>query len=1054
MRKMAWLMAVLMVLALPLAGAAQTQTGRVTGVVSDATGAVLPGVTITIKSEATGKVSSTVTDSGGRYVIADVAPGPYELTIELAGFQKRTEQLVVLAGQPVNLETKLQIGGRVEAVQVTGTLIPRLTLEAMSPVTTLDIEELTYRGIARMEDLLTSLPQVFNAQNSTIANGASGTATVDLRYLGSQRTLVLIDGRRMSAGDAFANSPDLNFIPSALVKRVDVLTGGASSVYGADAVAGVVNFVLDTEFEGIRGGVEFSTYQHNNNNAEAAKMNTAAGFTYPSGNIWNQAPSNYNVALGAKFGDGKGHASVYLDYRDTQEITKDQRDFTNCSALGAMTMSGTSCGGSGTWQYGRFQVFPATGSGSKTYVLDPNSPNIDQLRLRTSKDVYNYAPSNFMQRPDQRWAGGGFLNYEWNKKIQAYLDVMFMDDYTDAQIAPSGDFNNSSQLNCDNPMLSDQARKLLCTDMGYGPHDMATVYIGRRNVEGGGRVAQIRHTDLRYSFGLKGDLNKAWSYDIYALQAEVHSPQSYANDLNANNIQDALIVDGTPGAPSTWHCRSGNAGCVPWNIFQKGGVTQEALDYLSLPLILNSGTRTRIVSGKLTADLMTYGWAFPSATEGIKVAFGGGYGQEFLFVNPDLAYRQALGAGQGGPTLPVEGTYNVKEFFAEGLIPIVQDAKGFKDLSLELGYRTSDYSSTGRYPTYKVQASWAPAADFKIRAGFNRATRSPNITELFTPQGLGLGGSQDICAGTSPTATRAQCAQMGVTAAQYGNVSENPANQYNTIGGGNPDLTPEKGDTYTVGLVLTPTGLRGFTAALDYYNIKIDNTIGSLAADDIQNQCAATGNSLLCGLIHRDRAGTLWLTSDAYTITTNQNVGKLGAEGIDLNVSYSRRLGSAGSFSANLIGSILRHETIDTGLYAYDCKGYFGNQCGDPTPTWRHMARFSWETNFHTVFSLGWRMVGAVTNDDGSPNEAIGDPGNVALLEANNIYTIGNSNYFDLAATYKLKKNYVFVLGVNNIFDKEPPLAPGMSPNDYGPGFHGTYDPLGRYFHMGIQYTF
>jgi outer membrane receptor protein involved in Fe transport len=1051
---MAWLMAVVIVLALPLVGAAQTGTGRITGVVTDASGGVLPGATVTIKSSDTGAVRSTVTDSGGRYVIANVAPGPYELTVELAGFSKQTSKLVVSADQPVSLELKLQIAGQTEQVVVTGSLIPRPTLEAMSPVTTLEVEELTYRGMTRVEDLLASLPQVFAAQNSTVSNGSSGTATVDLRYLGAQRTLVLIDGRRMSSGDAFATAPDLNFIPSALVKRVDVLTGGASSVYGADAVAGVVNFVLDKDFEGVRGGIQFSGYQHNNNNQLAQSINAAKGFSYPKGSIWNSAPSDFNVALGGKFGEGKGHASVYLDYRTTDAITKDQRDYTNCSVLGGMTLNGPTCGGSATWPAGRFSVYNADFSKGANYVLDLNSPNGDQFRLRTASDVYNYAPANFMQRPDKRWAGGGFLNYEWNKRIQAYMDVMFMDDYTDAQIAPSGDFGNTGLINCDNPMLSAQERQLLCTNFGYGPHDMANVYIYRRNVEGGGRVSQMRHTDLRYSFGLKGDLNKAWSYDVYGLQAEVHSPQSYANDLNYLNIQDALIVDGDPANPSTWQCRSGNAGCVPWNIFKKDGVTRAALDYLSLPEILNSGTRTRVVSGKLTGDLKDYHVAFPSASEGIKVALGGEYRQEYLFINPDLAFRTALGAGSGGPTLPVEGTYNVKEFFAEGLIPIVQDARGAKDLSLELGYRLSDYSSTGKWPTYKVQGSWAPTADLKIRTGFNRATRSPNVVELYTSQGLGLGGSSDICAGAHPTATQAQCGQMGVTAAQYGNVSENPANQYNTLGGGNPNLAPEVADTYTGGLVITPRGLPGFTAALDYYNIKINDTIGSLGADDIQNQCAATGNPLLCGLIHRDRLGTLWMTTDAYTITTNQNVGKRSQQGLDVNATYSRSIGKAGLFTINLIGTYLMDSKIDTGLYAYDCKGYFGNQCGVPTPTWRHMARLSWETTFNTVFSLGWRMIGGVTNDDGSPNLAIGDPANIALLKANDIYTIAAHHYLDLAATYKLRKHYELVLGVNNVLDKEPPLAPGMSDNDYGAGFYNTYDSLGRYVHFSLQFTF
>ena len=335
MRRTAWLMAALMVLALPLIGAAQTGSGRVTGVVTDSTGAVLPGVTVTIKGE-TGAATTAVTDSVGRYVIANVAPGAYDVTFELAGFAKQAGKVVVTAGQPASLDTKLQIGGQTEQIQVTGSLIPRPTLEAMSPVTTLEVEELTYRGINRVEDLLTSLPQVFVAQNSSMSNNASGTATVDLRYLGQNRTLVLIDGRRMPSGDAFSQGADLNFIPSALVKRVDVLTGGASATYGADAVAGVVNFVLDKDFTGFRGGVEWSSYQHNNSNTLAESINKAKGFSYPTGSMWNDGPTDFNAAFGSKFADGKGHASFYLDYRQTNAITKDARDYTNCSVLGGM----------------------------------------------------------------------------------------------------------------------------------------------------------------------------------------------------------------------------------------------------------------------------------------------------------------------------------------------------------------------------------------------------------------------------------------------------------------------------------------------------------------------------------------------------------------------------------------------------------------------------------------------------------------------------------------------------------------------------------------------
>jgi len=949
-----------------------------------------------------------------------------------------------LAQEERPAETKFK-----EEVEVTGTLIPRPTLEALSPVTSLEIEELSYRGLTRIEDLLTALPQIFAAQNSTIANGATGTATVDLRYLGSVRTLVLIDGQRMSAGDAFAVAPDLNFIPSALVKRVDVLTGGASSVYGADAVAGVVNFVLDKEFEGFRGGIQFGGFQHTNDNEIARAMNQARGFTPPEGSVWDGGALNANIALGGKFADGKGHASAYLDYRKTSAVRKDRRDYTNCAPR--MGATGPFCGGSSTIPLGRFIVFDKDFNFKGDYTLDQSGPG-NTFRNRVATDVYNYAPHNFMQRPDEKYLAGGFVNYEWNRHFEAYANVMFMDDYTDAQIAPSGNFGNTDQLNCDNPMLSPQQRQLLCTNAGYGPNDMANVLILRRNVEGGPRVAQLRHTAFRLAAGLKGEINDAWSYNVFGLHAEMRSPQSYKNDLNVVRLQDALIVDGDPNDPSTWHCRSGNPGCVPWNIFKIGGVTQAALDYLSIPLVLDSGTKTEMLSARLTGDLKEYGWTLPTATEGVQLALGTEYRKEFLVVNPDLAYREGWGSGQGGPTNPVSGTYNVKEAFVEALVPLVQGAAGVKDLSLELGYRYSDYNPAGKHPTWKAQLGWAPTADLKVRAGANRATRAPNVVELFTPQGLGLGGSQDICAGPNPTATREQCARTGVSPSQYGNILPNPAGQYNTLGGGNPNLTPEIADTITAGVVVTPSALSGFSVALDFFNVDITDTIGTLGADDIINACANTGDPRLCSLIKRDRAGTLWLTPDGYTITTNQNIGTRTVEGIDANLSYILPVGKS-LVTFNLIGSYLRKQEINTGLYTYDCKGYFGNQCGIPSPRWRHLSRIGWETGDFTL-SLGWRLISSVLNDDASPNPALSDPGMIPRLKANSTYRYPNYNYIDIAATYKLAQGIQISLGVNNIADKEPPLGPDMTDNDYGPGFYGTYDPYGRYIHSALQFTF
>jgi outer membrane receptor protein involved in Fe transport len=936
-----------------------------------------------------------------------------------------------------------------EEITVTGSLIPRPTLEAMSPVSVLEPEEITFTGTMRMEDLMTQLPQVFQSQNSTISNGASGTATVNLRNLGSVRTLVLINGRRMPSGDAWFTAPDLNFIPAALVKRVDVLTGGASSTYGADAVAGVINFVLDTSFEGVRGTIGWNAYQHDNRNATAQAMNEAAGFPYPTGSTIDGEQYNVNVAVGGKFADGKGHGSVYIDYRNIDPLLKAGRDYTNCApSRGA---NGPVCGGSGTIPQGRFLVYDADWNFVGDYVLDEGTGNT--LRPRAG-DVYNYGPLNYMQRPDERYSAGGFANYEFNEHFEAYAEVMFMDNNSNAQIAESGNFGNTDQLNCDNPMLSEQQRNLLCTQAGFGPDDYTNTIILRRSVETGPRTSIMRHTSWRMVGGLKGDINDAWSYDAYALYAEVSSPQEYVGDLSVNNMIDALDVIGDPNDPSTWTCRSGNPGCAPWNLFSAGGVTQEAMDYIMLNMVLSSGTKTQLVNGTLFGDLEDWGLIFPSASEGIQVAVGAEYRKEWLYVHTDANWESGNGAGQGGPTVRVDGEYSVKEGFVEALVPIVQDTPGFRDLSLELGYRYSDYSTAGAQPTYKALAAWAPNEALKFRVGFNRATRAPNVRELFTPQGLGLGGSDDPCAGPNPVFSLEQCQRTGVTPQQYGQVLGNPADQYNSLDGGNPLLEPETADTLTAGVVWTPPSIKGLTATLDYYDIEITDTIGSLDPDSIIITCLNTGDPFLCSLINRDIAGTLWLTQDAFTVSTNQNLGSLFAEGVDVTAGWLIGLGNAGFLNTSLLGTYTIASRYTDPLQDYDCVGFYGNICGVPTPEWRHRLRFSWETNFDMVFTLAWRYNGSVLIDAASSEDALAVPGSLESWRINGGYENPAWNLFDLAWVWNIASNYQVVLGVNNILDKEPPLGAGLNDNDYGPGFYGFYDPYGRQLHAAINFNF
>jgi outer membrane receptor protein involved in Fe transport len=948
-----------------------------------------------------------------------------------------------------------------DEVTVTGSLIPREDLSSLSPVAVVDVEEVTYQGTGRIEDLIQNLPQAFVAQNASVSNGASGTATVQLRNLGAVRTLALLNGRRMASGDVFATAADLNFIPTALVKRVDVLTGGAGSVYGADAVAGVVNFVLDTEFEGVRGEIHWNGFQHNNNNSIAQGLNEEVGFTPPTGNIWNHGGYTVNLAVGGKIGT-RGHASAFVDYREIEAIWKDQRDYTNCTVQ-YLAADGAQCAGSSTWQHGRFI------SNFGDYVLDPNTGNTNTFRERQGSDVFNFAPFNFMQRNDEKWTGGAFARYTVNEHFEPYVEAMVMENKSDAQIAPSGTFFEPGFINCDNPMMSDQQRALICGDQTSGYTDL---WIGKRNVEGGNRFSALTHTNWRLLGGVRGDINSSWSYDIYAMNASVNSPNAYNNDLSIARLGDALDVVGDRNNPSTWQCRGGAAGCAPYNLFTnlgslqpvanvQDGITQAALDYIDITYLYSSGLNTKLVNGVVRGDLESAGVMFPSATEALQVAFGAEVRKESLFFIPDEVNQVGGATGQGGPEPAVDGSYTTKEGFAELLIPVIQDSPGFQDLSVELGYRFMNYTPTGQSSknnsSWKALLSWAPVQDIRIRGGFNRAVRAPNVQELFSPQAIGLGGNEDICAGATPAATFEQCARTGVTAAQYGNILENPAGQYNSLDGGNPLLDVEKADTITVGVVFTPAAVTGLSVTVDYYDIKIDDTISAFQPDDVVRACANEGDPALCGLINRDALGTLWLTKRGYTEATQQNIGEVRATGFDVTANYPWNLGDSGFITFSLVGSTLLKNSLDNPLVSYDCAGFMGNQCGNwrgPMPKWRHRVRAAWNTNFNTTFTLGWRMLGPVTNDDFSDNPDLRNESTHLALTNAGSDKFPAYHWFDLHATYSFRDGLRLTGGVNNILDKEPPLGAGLSDIDYGPGYFGAYDYMGRSLYLNLQFEF
>ena len=1003
----------------------------------------------------------------------------------------------------------------IEEVVVTGSRIPQNSnLVSSSPVTQVGAEELVYGGIVRIEDLLNDLPQTRGNNASTDSNGAVGTSSVYLRGLGRDRTLVLLNGKHLVRGSPrqAGGGADLNQIPDIVIKKVEVLTGGASAVYGSDAIAGVVNFILDDTFEGIKFDYQFSQYQHKNNDNGIQNIVSSTGFDLPSGRVSDGDIGTFSFAYGANLNDGQGHMTVYATHREVDPVLQRNRDYSACS----LNSSNTGCGGSSTLPRGRFTDFGSIGS-AKAGLVDTRleadigtaafralrdatdstpfeaeqerienilnaanasfaalnsfdlvtADNSNNFRDRTG-DLYNFAPLNYYQRPDKRTLIGGYFNNEFSEHAEVYAEVGYGRDETQSQIAPSGAFFVTDDLFCGNPLLSAAQFQEICGQYGLtntqffsevgalaGLASNPTLNIGRRNLEGGSRQDDILHTSYRAVLGVKGDINSAWSYDVSVNFAQTDFSETYQNDLSITRITRALdVVSDANGNPVCRSAQSGvDANCVPWNVFTnngnqlatdvRDGVTQGAIDYLTLPLFATGSTSLRQFNAFVVGDLSDYGVVIPSADSGISVSFGVEYIEETLALTPDNGFTSGDGAGQGGPTLGVEGTLSVNEFFLETRIPLVENKTGADSLIVDLGLRVADYSTDQDTTSFKTAISWAIVDDFKFRASFQRATRHANIRELFAPTSLGLYDGTDPCANTTdadgavvaPTATAAQCANTGVTAAQFGNIASSSAGQYNEIIGGNLNLTPEDSDTVSFGFIVTPSAVPNLDISLDYFSIDLEDAIAGIGSQEILDDCIANGTPNLCALINRGAGGTLWLGQDNI-VNTNINTGFEERSGIDLNVNYVLDVGEAGTVDIKAVATYLLSydsQSIPGGAVT-DCVGQWGSTCTVPNPELAANLRATWYSPYDLSISTSLRFVDSVTSDDGARP------------------SFASQTYVDLSALYEYKF-LNFRIGANNLFDRQPPIA-GNPPQGNGNTYAEAYDGLGRYVFFGVGANF
>jgi outer membrane receptor protein involved in Fe transport len=971
-----------------------------------------------------------------------------------------------------------------ELIIVTGSRIPRPNLTAVSPITVIRSEEVELYGSTLAEELVNALPQAFPDQGSFISNEATGTATVNLRGIGPARTLVLINSRRLLPGAVGNMAPDINIVPTALIDRVDVFTGGASSVYGSDAIAGVVNFILDTDFSGFRIDGQTSVFQHNNRaDADVRDALERSGYPYPSGNSVNGGNSDINVVVGTGFADGRGHITAYGGYRKLYAITEDQRDYSSCAFNGRLTSDMLDCGGSTISATGTFNTRAILGLGN--FTVGPDRTFVPGVQL------FNFAPSNYYQRPGKRWTAGGFASFEFNEAFEPYVEVMYMHDRSVIQIAPGGNFASTRIINCDNPLLSAQQRGLVCQTGNFvgesvnnagqivgsptpfvDPVTGATYFQAflttrRRNVEGGPRQGDLKHEDLRLLGGVRGELGRSWSYDAYYLTSRVETSSKSTGNFSAARLVKALDVITNPanGQPA---CRSALTGedpdCVPWDIFALNAVSPESVDYLELTSSTSGTIKQRVAVATLTGDLGDHGIQSPWAEEGPGINVGAEYRKDILDFRPDKVTSSGDISGSGAfPPLPVSGSTKVKELFGEVRIPVIT-RRFIHNLSLEGGYRFSWQSNAENSFTtdsYKLGIDFTPIEPIRFRASYQRAVRAPNVNELFTPIGT-YEFAGDPCVGAAPVATQAQCAFTGVTAAQYGNLLANPGaplEGYNAIFGGNPGLDPETSKTWTIGVVLRPPFLPGFSATIDWFDIDLNGAIFFIDATVIMDTCIQTGDPLFCDRIHRDANGSLWETPQGFVDDTNANIAGYQTSGIDIGVNYSRGLGRLGSVDMEFVGTWLDKLISDAGGLAtpFDCVGLYGPFCGTPAPKWRHKARLTWSPSKAVSLSLQWRHFGKV--QIGTASDQHEPP--LPFLPGSE--WIEAQNYFDFSTLFKVGDKFELRMGVRNLFDREPPIVLNnpvplfggcFLPNCNGNTFTQIYDPLGRYFFAGVTADF